>query len=156
LSIFSLSSQIVKAAFGPNSGLLLVVPIGIQVVLAAAVFVIAYTIAEQRARPERFDLFCCWLCLSALLISPRIFDYDLAIVSIPFVLLARMLLTERGLGIGVAVTVAALGFILLRTPSSFQTQLSDWSATFVIVGVWFGAAVHWLTADGKRELARTC
>jgi hypothetical protein len=93
--------------------------------------------------------------MSAFLISPRIFDYDLAVVIVPFVLLARMLLIERGLGLGVAVTVAVFGFILLRTPSLFQTELSKWSATFTIVGVWFGTAAHWLTlvrADQGREL----
>ena len=156
LSIFSLATALIKVPFAPNDGQLFAIAIGIHFIFVALVILLAYAIAERRVRPERFDLFCCWLVMSSFLISPRIFDYDLAIVIVPFVLLTRMLLTERGLGIGVAVTVAVLGSILLRTPSSFQTQLSDWSATFVIVGVWFGAAVHWLTADGKRELPRTC
>jgi len=61
------------------------------------------------------------------------------------VLLARMLLIERGLGIGVAIAVTAIGFSFMRTPPSFETELSKWSAVFAIIGIWFGAAVHWLT-----------
>ena len=51
-------------------------------------------------------------------------------VIVPFVLLSRMLLTERGLGIGVAGTVAVLDFNLLRTSSQIQIHLSEWSDTF--------------------------
>jgi hypothetical protein len=154
-SFYSLSTQIIKVALGPNGDRLsVVIALGIHLVFVVGILLIAYSIAERRARPERFDLFCCWLFMSAFLISPRVSDYDLAVVIVPFVLLARMLLIERGLGMGVAVTVAVFGFILLRTPLSFETELSKWSATFAIVGVWFGAAVHWLTlvrADGERE-----
>jgi hypothetical protein len=155
-SIYSLATEIIKTALGPNDDRLsVVIALGIHLVFVVTILLIAYSIAERRPRPERFDLFCCWLFMSAFLISPRIFDYDLAVVIVPFVLLARMLLIERGLGLGVAVTVAVFGFILLRTPSLFQTELSKWSATFTIVGVWFGTAAHWLTlvrADQGREL----
>src|SRR4029078_9695235 len=121
------------------------IALGIHVVLVVAIILIAYSIAERKARPDRFNLFCCWLFISAFLISPRVSDYDLAVVIVPFVLLARMLLIERGLGIAVAVAVAAIGFSFMRTPPSFETELSKWSAIFAILGMWFRAAVHWLT-----------
>ncbi|HEY5504588.1 MAG TPA: glycosyltransferase 87 family protein, partial [Sedimentisphaerales bacterium] len=152
LSLFTLATAIMKVAFGPNSALILPLAIGIHFLFTAIIILVAYAIAERRVRPQRFDVFCCWVFMSAFLISPRIFDYDLAIVIVPFVLLARMLLVERGLGIGVAVTVAIFGLIL-RTPSTFQTDLSEWTATFAILGVWLGAATHWLTyqvADSER------
>jgi uncharacterized membrane protein len=152
LSIFSFVAQIMKVGLGPSNSLLLPVTLGIHFFFSAAIFLTAYAVSERLARPQRFDLFCCWLFLSALLISPRIFDYDLAVISIPFVLLARMLLMKRGLGLGVAVTVAVFGLILLRTPSYFQIPLSEWSASFVIIGVWFGAAVEWLTVDSDGDL----
>jgi hypothetical protein len=72
------------------------------------------------------------------------FDYDLANVFVLFVLLSRMLLTERGRGIGVAGTVAVLGFNLLRTSSQIQIHLSEWSDTF---------AQRWRVIRSRRTLA---
>ena len=154
LSIFSLATALIKGPLSPNGGHIFAIAISIHLVFVAIVVLLAFAIAERRGRPKHFDLFCGWLVVSGFLISPRIFDYDLAIVIVPIVLLTRMLLTERGLGIGVAVIVAGLGFILLRTPSLFETPLSEMSATFTIVGVWMGAAVQWLTADTKSDLAQ--
>src|SRR5262249_43330140 len=115
---------------------------------------LSYSIAQQHRRPERFDLFCCWLFISAFLVSPRVFDYDLAVVAVPFVLLSRMLLIQRGLGLGVAATTAIFAFTLLRASTSLKIDLMQWSPVFVIVGVWFGTAVHWMmSARCKRAKA---
>jgi hypothetical protein len=153
LSIFSLVAKISEAMLRPNDGRLPVIALGIHMFLVVIIFLFAYAIAERRVRPASFDLFCCWLFMSAFLISPRIFDYDLAVVIVPFVLLGRMLLVERGLGTGVAAIVAVLGFTLLRTPLMFKTPLSEWSATFTILGVWLGAAIHWLVDDVRCHSA---
>ena len=156
-TIYSLASEITNMALGRNTQLSLAIALGIHVVLVVAIILIAYSIAERKARPDRFNLFCCWLFISAFLISPRVSDYDLAVVIVPFVLLARMLLVERGLGMAVAVAVAAIGFSFMRTPPSFETELSKWSAIFAIIGIWFGVAVHWLTTvhtDQEQEKPR--
>jgi hypothetical protein len=152
LSIFSIASQIIKATLGPNDSRLFVLALGIHLTFTATILLVAYAIAKHHARPERFDLFCCWVFMSAFLISPRIFDYDLAVVTIPFVLLARNLLIEGGLGISVAAIVAGAGLLLVRTPSPFQTAVSDWSATFTILGVWLGTSVHLLIESQRPRL----
>lgn len=146
LSIYTLAATIIAVALGPNTSRVTDLALGIHLIFSFAIFVLAYAITERRVRPMRFDLFCCWLFVSAFLISPRIFDYDIAIVVVPIVLLARMLLIEGRLGIAVAVTIAAFCTILLRTPETFHVSLPEWSSTFIMVGIWFGAAVNLLTS----------
>jgi hypothetical protein len=157
-SLFSLVTAILRTLLGPNASLLLAG--SLQLLFIAIILLFAYYISERKIRPGRFDLFCCWLFLSAFLISPRIFDYDLAVVIVPVVLLTRMLLIERGFGIAIAAIVAALGTILLRTPEQFQISLSAWTGAFMILGVWFGVVTHWMTqacSEGKaaEEIADT-
>ena len=43
--------------------------------------------------------------MSAYLVSPRLTDYDTAVLIPPFVLLGQMLLRESRLGMGIAATV---------------------------------------------------
>jgi hypothetical protein len=146
-SLFSLAITILRALLGPNASLTFVLGLGLQLLFSATILLFAYDIRGRRARPERFGLFCCWLFLSAFLISPRIFDYDLAVAIVPLVLLTRMLLIERGLGMVVATTVAASGTILLLADTShFHATLSAWSGALIILGVWSGVAAHWLTS----------
>jgi hypothetical protein len=153
LSFYSLATEIISVALGPTNHRLAValVAIGFHLLFSLAIFVIAYASAGLRSRPERFDPFCCWLFMSAFLISPRIFDYDLAVIIVPFVILGQVLLKERGPGLATAVVVAIFGSILLRTPSSFETDLSKWGAMFAILGVWIGMAVNWLTVKSVEE-----
>jgi hypothetical protein len=137
--------------FLPSNMRLPTFALGFHLAFVIAIFLLAYAIKRRRARPESFDLFCCWLFMSAFLMSPRIFDYEIAMLTVPAVLLARMLLVQAGQGIIVAVVVSAIGTILLRTPLSFQTSLAEWSGIFLILGIWMGSAVHWLTSKQPRR-----
>ena len=150
LSIFSFAVRFTKGVLewdGPQS---VILPFAIYALASITIVGIALAVADRR-RPETFDLFCCWLFLAAFLISPRMFDYDLAVVTVPFVLLARMLLFERGIGISVAAVVIAMGFLLVRSPLPFRVSLSDWTASFAIFGVWLGAGIHWLHLQDNAE-----
>jgi hypothetical protein len=121
------------------------VAFGFQALFAALIFFSACGLAEHRGRPQNFDLFCCWLFLSAFLASPRIFDYDLAIATVPCVLLTRMLIIDRGTGIVVASVVTAAGSALMvRSPIAISLSLSQWTGTFMILGVWLGSVAHWI------------
>jgi hypothetical protein len=145
-SIYTLVAEIFAEALGPNTSRVTSLSLGVHFIFSITILMLAYAINARRVRPQRFDLFCCWLFVSAFLISPRNFDYDLAVVVVPIVLLARMILIEGRLGIVVAAITAAFSTILLRTPALFHTVLSEWSSTFIMLGVWFGAAVHFLTS----------
>ena len=146
-----------KGAFGAHSMYAQFIPWVLQLLLVATILLVALVIADRRQRPRRFDLFCCWLLLSAFFISPRFFDYDLAVLVVPVVLLGRMLIMQRGVGLGVAVVIACFGTAFLRTPAQFQMMLSEWTGTFVMFGVWLGSAVQWLTAERATsyELGQT-
>jgi hypothetical protein len=120
--------------------------LGFHFLFSFIVVMMAYAIAVRRSRPLHFDLYCCWLFVSAYLISPRTFDYDLAVVVVPLVLLMRMLLVEGRFGVTVAVIITAFCTTLLRSPTQFQTPLSEWSSAIIIWAVWFGAAVHLLNS----------
>jgi len=86
-------------------------------------------------------------------------DYDLAVVSVPFVLLSRMLLMKRGPGLGVALVTAIFAFILLRASTTLKVDLLQWSPIFAVLGVWLGSAIHWImsardtgaTVEGRRK-----
>ena len=122
---------------------------GLHFIFAVMVLLFAYAVARGHGRPTRFDLFCCWIFMSAYLISPRLTDYDTAILIVPFVLLGQMLLRESRLGTGIAATVAFCGSVFLRTP------LTDWSGLFAILGIWLGTGVHCLVAgqiDNSTEI----
>src|SRR5277367_914989 len=134
---------------GHESHLMSMVAWGLHFIFAVMVLLFAYAVARGHGRPTRFDLFCCWIFMSAYLISPRLTDYDTAILIVPFVLLGQMLLRESRLGTGIAATVAFCGSVFLRTP------LTDWSGLFAILGIWLGTGVHCLVAgqiDNSTEI----
>jgi len=134
---------------GHESHLTSMVAWGLHFIFAVMVLLFAYAVARGHGRPTRFDLFCCWIFMSAYLISPRLTDYDTAILIVPFVLLGQMLLRESRLGTGIAATVAFCGSVFLRTP------LTDWSGLFAILGIWLGTGVHCLVAgqiDNSTEI----
>jgi hypothetical protein len=140
-SLFSLALSAFHYIPGLNGNRGILLAFGIHFLFMGVIVLVAYAISERYRRPIRFDLLCCWYFMSAFLISPRIFDYDVAVLTVPFVLLGRMLIIERGLGITVALSVAVCGFALIRTP------MSDWSGILAIMGVWIGAAVHLLSTE---------
>ncbi len=125
---------------GSDNHLTLAVAWSVQFIFGAIILLFSYATARGRSRPTQFDLFCCWIFMSAYLLSPRLTDYDTAIVIVPFVLLGQMLLRESRLGMAVAATVAFCGSVFLRTP------MTDWSGLFAILGIWLGTGVHWLVA----------
>lgn len=103
------------------------------------VIFLARAVFEKSERPTAFGELACWLFVSAFLISPRLVDYDIPVLVVPCAILARMLLVRAdpaALAVGAMVTVA--GSTLMRT------AFSDWSPSFIILGVWLGAAVHLL------------
>ncbi len=146
-SLFALVSLAVRSGFGLFDPMAHIIMIAFELVSIAIVLLLAHEISDRRQRPIRFDLFCCWLLLSAFLISPRLFDYDLAVVVVPVTLLAQMLLTQKGFGIAVAIFVVGCASVFMRTPADFPVMLSEWGGTFIILGVWLGAAVQWLDED---------
>jgi hypothetical protein len=148
-SLYALVSSITNGLL-PSDMRLPTFAIGFHLAFVIAIFLLTYAIRRRRARPEDFDLFCCWLFMSAFLMSPRIFDYEVAMLSVPAVLLARMLFMRIGLGIIVAACIVASGTVLLRTPTPFHSPLAEWTGTFVILGLWVGSAVHWLTIKPGR------
>jgi hypothetical protein len=149
-SLYSLISSLTNGLL-PSDTRLPTIAVGVHLAFIIAIFLLTYAIMQRRTRPESFDLFGCWLFMSAFLMSPRIFDYEIAVLTVPAVLLARMLLVKPGQGIIVAACIAVTGTIFLRTPAPFHTPLAEWSGTFVILGIWFGSAVHWLiTKPGTK------
>jgi hypothetical protein len=152
-SLYALISSLTNGLL-PTDMRLPAIALGFHLAFVITIFIVAFAIKQRRARPQDFDLFCCWLFMSAFLMSPRIFDYEVAMLTVPAVLLARMLLLQSGKGMIVAVVVTALGTLLLRTPVSIQTGLAEWSGIFFIFGVWSGAAVHWLTSKRPRPSSR--
>jgi hypothetical protein len=140
-SLYSLA-HVVFHSFPKISGnRALLLALGVHFLFVGIIILIAYAIAERYRRPYRFDLLCCWFFMSAFLISPRIFDYDIAVLTVPLVLLGRMLIFERGPGIFIAVSIAASGLMLIRMP------LLDWISIVAIMGVWLGAAVQLLGTE---------
>jgi len=151
-SIYTLSLEIFSDVLGSGSRTNWVTGLALAVhfLFSFTILMAAYAVAARRARPRHFDVFCCWLFVSAFLISPRTFDYDLAVVVVPLVILMRMLLVESRLGVIVAVIVAGFCTTLLRSPTQFNVALSQWSSAFIMWAVWFGAAVYFLTS--KRSV----
>lgn len=149
-SLYSFVLSGLANAVGSESHLTSVVAWGMHFIFVVIVLLFAYAVARgRRCRPARFDLFCCWIFMSACLISPRLTDYDTAILIVPFVLLGQMLLRDSRLGVGIAATVAFCGSVFMRTP------LTDWSGLFAILGIWLGTGVHWLVvgqADSSTEV----
>jgi hypothetical protein len=143
-SIYTLAAEIISEGLGLSASRATGIALGIHFLLSFAILMLAYAIGARRPRPKCFDLFCCWLFVSAFLISPRIFDYDIGVVVVPIVLLARMLLIDGRIGVATTVIVAAFSTVLLRSPGQFHIALSEWSSTFLMLGVWFGAAVQLL------------
>jgi hypothetical protein len=151
-SLFSLVLKSFYAIIGSNKNVAVLLSFGIHFCFAAIVILVAIAVSERFPRPYCFDLLCCWYFLSAFLISPRIFDYDVAVISVPFVLLGRMLLIERDIGLVVALSVAVCGLMLIRTP------LADGIPAMPILGVWLGVALHLLSKEkytrSQRNSAR--
>ena len=148
-SLYSLVLSGFHLVIPSENHLTLAVAWGLHFIFVAMVFLFAYAVARGRRRPTRFDLFCCWIFMSAYLISPRLTDYDTAVLIVPFVLLCQMMLRDSRLGMGIAATVAFCGSVFMRTP------LTDWNGLFAILGVWLGTGVHWLVAgraDSSTEI----
>jgi hypothetical protein len=138
-SLFSFALKLFYLVPGLNSDVAVFSAFVVHFVFAFILVLIAYAVSKRYPRPHCFDLLCCWYFLSAFLISPRVFDYDVAVITVPFVLLGRMLIVERGLGLVVALSVAVCGLVFVRTP------LSDIISCMPIIGVWLGVAVHFLS-----------
>ena len=137
-SIYSIAVAALQTVFPNDFFRVQVIAIGMHFFLVLVIFLLAHAIAAKHARPQRFNLFCCWLFMSAYLVSPRLLEYDMAILVVPLVRLGRMLLSNGGTGLAVAAAIGICGFILIRTP------FVPWVGTFALIGVWLGSAVHWL------------
>ena len=79
--------------------------------------------------------------MSAYLVSPRLLEYDMAILIVPLIRLGQMVIKNRGTGLAVAAAISVCSFALIRTP------FVPWVGTFALIGVWLGAAVDFLFAD---------
>jgi Glycosyltransferase family 87 len=140
LSLYSLSNAAAQLVLGRRQLVDLALALGLHFTFIAVIILFAHAVAHGRPRPAQFDLFCCWIFMSAYLTSPRLNDYDIGVFIVPFVLLAEMLLTKGGLGMYVAAAVAVCGSIFMRSP------LTEWSCLFAILGVWLGSGIHWLVS----------
>ena len=134
--------------FLPNDFRISVIALSLHFIFVIIIFTLAYSISAKHVRPQRFDLFCCWLFMSAYLVSPRLLEYDIAILIVPLIRLSRMLLLSAETGLGVAAVIGIFGWILIRTP------LVPWVGTFALVGIWLGSAVHWLIAEPRANRTR--
>jgi hypothetical protein len=76
--------------------------------------------------------------MGALLASPRLIEYDMALVAIPFLVFLRDLVRDRGLGLSIAVAGLVAALVLVRTP------LADWGGFVTLLGVWIGMGMTWL------------
>ena len=84
-----------------------------------------------------------WVFMTALLLSPRLLPYDLALLVIPFVLLLRHLLLNGRRGRHFA------GATLVICASLSLTPLADWAALVALLGVWAGMGFQWLDPEGS-------
>jgi hypothetical protein len=84
-----------------------------------------------------------WVLMTALLLSPRLLPYDLALLVIPFVLLLRHLLLNGRRGRHFA------GAALVISASLGLTPLADWAAVVALLGVWAGMGFQWLDPAGS-------
>ena len=121
-----------------------VIALGIHFALVLLILGLAHAIAVKHTRPRSFDLFSCWIFMSAYLLSPRLLEYDIAILVVPFVRLGRMLLLKGGTGLAVAAIIGISGCIFVRTPYAL------WIGTIWMIGVWLGAAILWLRVNGPE------
>jgi hypothetical protein len=138
LSLYSLLLRSFHLVLGPGLRGIGAIALAIHFVFVAIIVTLSYSAAARRRRPMQFDIYCCWMFMSACLISPRLLDYDIALLVVPVVVLGQMLLSMKGPGLAIAAVVAILGFVFMRTP------LSDWSGIIAIVGIWLGSGVAWL------------
>jgi hypothetical protein len=141
-SFYSLAVAVLQTVVSSNFRVQ-VIALSMHFFFVLFIFILAYVIAAKHTRPKHFDLFSVWLFMSAYLVSPRLLEYDMAIIVVPFVLLARMLILNGGIGLAVAAAASICSFFLIRTP------FVPWIGTFALFGVWLGAAVHWLWPNVK-------
>jgi hypothetical protein len=111
-------------------------------VYAFLVVVFAATVLWTRARPERSWVFL-WTLMAALLISPRLAEYDMSLMVIPFLFFLGLLIERRDIGFGVAVAGFVTAISLVRTP------FADWGAFIALFGVWLGIGLSWLAQAGS-------
>ena len=137
-SFYALAVAALQTVFPNDSFRVQVIALGMHFFLVLVIFLLAHAIAARHARPQRFNLFCCWLFMSAYLVSPRLLEYDMVVLVVPLVRLGRMLLSNGGTGLAVAAAIGICSFFLIRTP------FVPWVGTFALIGVWLGSAVHWL------------
>ena len=155
ISFFTLASSITRLLIKAPS-LSTAISIVIHLWFVAVIFLISIAVTGRTNRSRRFDSLCCWLFLSGFLISPRLFDYDLALIAVPFALLVRDLVVRRQSGAGVAIAMASVSLFFTRIPAGIPLQLSDWSPTFLIAGIWLGTAVDFLASDSNAEQCPQC
>jgi hypothetical protein len=108
----------------------------------------AASVMWTRARPVASPyLASLWAFMAALLISPRLAPYELALLVIPFLIFIQRLLAARDLGLGIAIAGFIAGASLVTTP------LADWGGFVALLGVWVGIGVSWLRAAAAAPQA---
>jgi hypothetical protein len=111
---------------------------GVHCAYALSLLGFGIAVMWSRHRPREPWLAFLWALVAALLISPRLAPYELALLVIPFLILLRILLTKGGLGLGIAVAAFVLAASLGTTP------LADWGGLLVVLGVWMGVGCNWV------------
>ena len=117
-SLYTLTYSGSHFLFAADDNRALFFALAIHAAISSIILLLAYAVFQNRSRPEQFNVLCCWLFLSAFLMSPRLVDYDIPIMVVPIVLIGRMLLSEKGVGISVVAIVSVLGTCLMRTAFS--------------------------------------
>ena len=113
--------------------------VGIHCLYALVMMSFAVAVMWSKARPKDAYVSLLWAFMGALLISPRLAPYDLALLVIPFlVFLRQLVISEDRFGLHIAMAAAVLAAGLATTP------LADWGALVVLCGVWGGIGCDWL------------
>ena len=112
--------------------------LAVHAVFAASVIAFSVSVMWGRARPADGYEIIGWVIMAALLISPRLVEYDVAIMTIPFVFLLRRLVNEQGPALWVVLGGVFFATGLVRTP------LSDMAGFVVLAAVWLATGVSWL------------
>lgn len=147
-SVMSGVELVLKSVRLGSENAALLIALGVHLVYA--LMVAAFGAAVLWSRPPRnAHVAFLFAFMGALLASPRLIEYDMALLAIPFVVFLRDLLRERGLGLGIAVAGFLAALVLVRTP------LADWGGFVALLGVWLGMGIAWLTGPQGESLRAT-
>ncbi len=137
-----------KASHGGSSRLVNLLPWGVHCVYALSLLIFAARImwssVRSRISPQ---LALLWAFSAALLVSPRLAPYEMALLVIPFLIFLQQLLATRDIGLGISIAGFVAAVSLVTTP------LADWGGLLALLGVWVGIGVSWLRggASGRER-----